>query len=98
MSPRRNRPRRDEVAIDEEKARRAIASIHPGRAGNWFVRTIPGDPDGKVYRCPGCQQEITAGTPHVVAWLAETGDASDRRHWHTSCFRARDRRGPSGRR
>lgn len=96
--PRRNRGRRDDAAIDEDKARRAIESIQPGRAGDWYVRTAGGDPDGKTYRCPGCQQEITPGTPHVVAWLAETDDGSNRRHWHTPCFRARDRRGPSGRR
>ncbi len=33
---------------------------------------------------------------HVVAWPADgRGDLSDRRHWHSGCWRARDRRGPN---
>lgn len=45
----------------------------------------------KTYRCPGCQQEIAGGTPHVVAWAddslfgAEAALAA-RRHWHTACW------------
>ena len=40
-------------------------------------------------------QEIRPGIAHIVAWPAdERGDESDRRHWHTGCWRARDRRGP----
>jgi hypothetical protein len=32
----------------------------------------------------------------VVAWpVDERGDERDRRHWHTGCWRARDRRGPT---
>jgi len=47
----------------------------------------------KTYRCPGCDQEIRPGTPHVVAWPGdERGDLTDRRHWHTGCWAARDRR------
>ena len=57
----------------------------------------------KAYRCPGCDQEIRPGTPHVVTWPAyardsdldpwDTDSAADqRRHWHTACWRARDRR------
>jgi hypothetical protein len=34
--------------------------------------------------------------PHVVVWPAdERGDLGDRRHWHTGCWRARDRRAPN---
>ncbi len=39
----------------------------------------------KVYRCPGCNQEIRLGTAHVVAW--RHGDEEGRRHWHTPCWR-----------
>ena len=47
----------------------------------------------KTYRCPGCDQEIRPGVPHLVAWPADgRGDLTDRRHWHTGCWRARDRR------
>ncbi|HVU73678.1 MAG TPA: hypothetical protein VHE83_12015 [Mycobacteriales bacterium] len=47
----------------------------------------------KDYRCPGCQQTIPRGQPHVVVWPADyaAGDASEqRRHWHTSCWRRSD--------
>ena len=65
--------------------------------GTWTVRRIGGDAAGKTYRCPGCQQEIRPGTPHVVAWRAEEpvgpfGGPEDRRHWHTPCWAARGRR------
>ena len=46
----------------------------------------------RVFRCPGCNQDVLA-VPHVVAWPA--GDPEQRRHWHTPCWTARDRRGPT---
>jgi hypothetical protein len=71
--------------------------------GDWVVRRIPGASSGKSYRCPGCDQEIRPGTPHVVTWPAyarasdlepwDTASAADRRrHWHAICWRARHRR------
>ena len=67
--------------------------------GDWVVRPLTGASTGKSYRCPGCDQEIRIGTPHVVAWpvLASTfaRDATgldERRHWHTPCWTARERR------
>lgn len=65
------------------------------------VRRVRGS--DKTYRCPGCDQLIGAGTPHVVAWANEhlMGPAAaleERRHWHSSCWQARDRRGPRRRR
>jgi len=71
--------------------------------GDWVVRPVPGEASTKTYRCPGCDQEIRIGTPHVVTWPAyardsdlepwDTDSAADwRRHWHTACWRARDRR------
>ena len=54
----------------------------------WTVRSV-GVSD-RVYRCPGCAQEVRA-VPHVVAWLH---DPEDRRHWHTPCWSARTRRTP----
>ncbi|HEX3611864.1 MAG TPA: hypothetical protein VHU88_09285 [Sporichthyaceae bacterium] len=66
---------------------------HPD--GNWYVRRLTGASALKAYRCPGCGQEIPGGTPHVVAWSAE-GDGTDRRHWHASCWAARNRRHPPG--
>ncbi len=58
--------------------------------GDWMVRHVTGSASTKPYRCPGCDQEIRPVTPHVVAW--PEGSLDDRRHWHTACWRARDRR------
>ncbi len=70
-----------------------------GPDGEWNVREVgPGRSD-KFYRCPGCDQVLTPGTPHVVAWPTQHlfGDehaAGERRHWHRSCWAARARRRP----
>jgi hypothetical protein len=81
--------------VDDEAVRRGVQSVEAARDGDWLVRSVTGD-TGKVYRCPGCDQEIPAGVPHVVAWPAdERGDLSDRRHWHTGCWRAPGRRAPA---
>jgi hypothetical protein len=48
----------------------------------------------RVFRCPGCDHEVVA-VPHVVAW--PEGRPDDRRHWHSPCWAARGRRGPTGR-
>jgi hypothetical protein len=80
--------------IDDEAVRRGVQSFETARDGDWLVRAVSGEA-GKVYRCPGCDQEIPPGVPHVVVWPAdERGDLSDRRHWHTGCWRARGRRTP----
>lgn len=50
----------------------------------------------KEYICPGCNGVILVGESHEVAWTesgwfgVEAGQAA-RRHWHTSCWRARGR-------
>ena len=66
----------------------------------YVVRNVTGSRATRVYRCPGCQQTIPPATPHVVAWpvlpstFARDAEGLDeRRHWHTGCWRARDRRG-----
>lgn len=64
--------------------------------GDWIVRKVSGAAAAKDYRCPGCDQVIPPATAHVVAWPAEDGERGldHRRHWHTPCWAARDRRGP----
>ncbi|MDA2989056.1 MAG: hypothetical protein O2815_08275 [Actinomycetota bacterium] len=63
--------------------------------GDWYVRSLTGSSATKTYRCPGCDHEIRPATPHVVAWPADDPrGAEDRRHWHTPCWSARNRRGP----
>jgi hypothetical protein len=66
------------------------------RADEWEVRPVAGAFARKSYRCPGCDQEIQPGQPHVVAW--PTGLPDERRHWHRVCWEARSRRAPTGRR
>jgi hypothetical protein len=67
--------------------------------GDWVVRAITGSGATKRYRCPGCEQAIPMATPHVVAWPVEARELgsdplSERRHWHTGCWRAAQRRHP----
>lgn len=57
----------------------------------YVVRQVAGTASARPYRCPGCDQELRSGTPHVVAW--PDGRPDDRRHWHTACWAARGRRG-----
>jgi hypothetical protein len=96
VSPRRHRRQPDARQLDEGQVRRGVEGVQAWGDGSWAVRTIPGGSAAKVYRCPGCDQEIPAGAAHVVAWPADgLGGAADRRHWHTGCWRARDRRNPN---
>jgi hypothetical protein len=62
--------------------------------GDWHVRRVTGGGADKVYRCPGCDQEIRSGLPHLVSWPAWSGGEDERRHWHTACWRNRVKRGP----
>jgi hypothetical protein len=93
VSPRRNQRRDDRAPLDEARVRRGVQSVQQHADGEWMVRGIPGGAGAKTYRCPGCDQEIRPGIGHVVAWPVQGwGDLSDRRHWHTACWQARDRR------
>ncbi len=66
-------------------------SVEPGPHGeDHLVRPVPAARALKRYRCPGCDHEIMPGVAHIVAWPAPGyGDAEDRRHWHTGCWRSR---------
>ena len=64
--------------------------------GDWVVRQVPGAAATKMYRCPGCDQEIVSGTAHVVVWPADAHGANERRHWHNPCWRRRPRRPAPG--
>ncbi|WP_031082877.1 hypothetical protein [Streptomyces sp. NRRL WC-3549] len=96
MSPRRNRPRGGDSPTGN--AREAVERYGGGglteswRGEEWSVRLLSGaGATGKRYRCPGCDQEIPSGVPHLVAW-PEYGGVDDRRHWHKACWNAKDRR------
>lgn len=85
--------------LDVEAARRGAPRTDRRADGSeWRVRSVGGGE--KPYRCPGCDQLIAAGTAHVVVWasegiLGEEAAIADRRHWHSSCWQERDRRGPA---
>lgn len=82
--------------MDPERARRGVDAVQSWLDGDWRVRHVTGSAAVKTYRCPGCDHEIRPGVPHLVAWPADgRGDETDRRHWHTGCWRARDRRTPN---
>lgn len=107
MSPRRNRSRsgaapsakaaRTGTAASRDgdgrdgRPRYGLERTEEWRGEEWAVRQISGGAALKHYRCPGCDQEIAPGVPHVVVWPL-TGDVADRRHWHRACWNARDRR------
>ncbi|GGO33402.1 MULTISPECIES: ATP/GTP-binding protein [Streptomyces] len=100
MSPRRNRPK---GAGDPRPGQGPQEAEPSGRYGGfqrveswqgeeWSVRHVAGASEvGKTYRCPGCDQEIPSGRAHVVAWPEHSG-VDERRHWHTACWSAKDRR------
>jgi hypothetical protein len=98
--PRQNRRRRDDPP-DGGVPGRAATRRENGPDGDWLVRAVTGAAATKAYRCPGCDQEVPPGVPHVVAWpddgpYADTDGRglADRRHWHTACWQARGRRSP----
>ncbi|MFI0422161.1 ATP/GTP-binding protein [Spongiactinospora gelatinilytica] len=61
--------------------------------GEWKVRALRGGAADRAYRCPGCDQEVRAGMPHIVSWPNWPGGEEERRHWHTPCWRKRLDRG-----
>lgn len=95
MSPRRNRSRgRQKLSPPTDEGvreRYGLEQTDSWRGEDWSVRRVNGSAAGKCYRCPGCDQQIPAGIPHIVAW-PQLGAVDDRRHWHKACWTARDRR------
>jgi hypothetical protein len=82
--------------MNEDRVRRGVEAVQSWVDGLWAVRDVPAGAATKAYRCPGCDHEVAAGVAHVVVWPADgTGGLVDRRHWHTACWRARDRRTPN---
>ena len=93
--PRQNRRR-------EPESSRPLGGTATERAEwqgrDYLVRHVPGSSATKTYRCPGCDQEVRPGVPHVVVWPDEELSAENRRHWHTGCWAARDTRHLTARR
>ncbi len=83
------------VPLDLDRATGGRSSVSAAD-GDWVVQRVRGS--DREYRCPGCDQLIAPGTGHVVAWRSDDllGDGvAGRRHWHSACWQARDRRGPT---
>ncbi len=77
-----------------ERARGGTRS-EQGADGTWTVRSVTSAT--KSYLCPGCHQDIPAGTAHVVAWQVDALLGSEaglelRRHWHRACWTRRGER------
>ncbi|WP_281965659.1 hypothetical protein [Serinicoccus marinus] len=103
--PRSNRPRRGGRPRRPAGAGSGGGGLPPRRgpeevryAGQvWAVRQVRPNDSGRSYRCPGCQQQVGAGVAHTVAWPVDgMQQAENRRHWHTVCWSARERRRPGG--
>jgi len=105
--PRRNLPARHGTTRQQAARQDGSAGSPAGGRGwgeqsQWWrgiefrMRAVSGGAagSGRPYRCPGCDQLLTFGIAHVVVWPADDPDAADRRHWHTACWSARDRRTP----
>ena len=101
--PRSNRPRRrgrpgkgTGAGLPPSLQRGGVSEVrYAGQV--WSVRQVRANDSGRVYRCPGCQQEVGAGTPHTVVWpVGSMQELDNRRHWHTVCWSARERRRPGG--
>lgn len=97
---RRNQRRKDEGEDLKSASSYGHRRVVEMSDGEWVVQSITGAASTKMYRCPGCDQEIRPATPHIVAWPFDNGMSDDtrlqeRRHWHTPCWNARMRRGPA---
>lgn len=60
--------------------------------GDWTTQRVRGS--DKSYTCPGCNQTISPGLAHLVAWRTEARfglevGVDSRRHWHPHCFETR---------
>ena len=87
--PRKHRAARDRAAPPEPVARPLGVAPSWAQVEGVTVRAVSGE-QAKVYRCPGCHQEIRPGVPHLVVVADE--DVEGRRHWHTACWRRELRR------
>ncbi|HEX3814137.1 MAG TPA: hypothetical protein VHX59_14990 [Mycobacteriales bacterium] len=94
----KRRPRRKSAQHSAPTPFTGLDKREEWRGEVYAVRPLRGSSSTKPYRCPGCEQEIQPGTPHVVVWPSGDFEATERRHWHTGCWNARDRRAPRQRR
>ncbi|PTW90515.1 hypothetical protein C8A06_0204 [Microbacteriaceae bacterium MWH-Ta3] len=92
MARRNRRDRGDDEPLDIDRIRGGMRRTEFKRGESWIVQSISAERAQKDYVCPGCTVMIAPGIPHVVAWHEEglfgaERAVSDRRHWHTHCWR-----------
>lgn len=79
--PRKNR--RAPLEYQSSLAPRPRSAPPPwAEVGGYDVRHVAGD---KAYVCPYCDHPVRPGLWHLV--VVPVGDADERRHWHTECWR-----------
>jgi hypothetical protein len=79
--PRRHRSARERPGPTEAPERPRGVAPEWAAADGITVRAVTGQ---KSYICPGCNQDIRPGVPHLVVMIE--GDVEGRRHWHTPCW------------
>lgn len=95
--PRRNRNRREVPRGNVGRSLDSGPRTESFGGRSFVVRPVRGNAENRSYVCPGCQQQLSSGVAHVVVWPDDgLGDVQDRRHWHTGCWTARERRPPRG--
>lgn len=87
--PRKHRSARERPAPGDAPERPKGVAPDWAATEGFTVRASTGE-QGKTYRCPGCQQQIRPGLPHLV--VMDEGDLGSRRHWHTPCWQREQRR------
>lgn len=96
---RSNRPRGRKPQAHDDEGDAGLGHLLDGwrrsevrRDGLWHVQPVPAKQAVKSYLCPGCSLAVRPGTAHTVAWradgvLGDAADISNRRHWHTHCWK-----------
>ena len=72
--PSRRRPSkhaREHVPLDVTRIQGGATREDTYAGGRWTVRAVTGASATRPYLCPGCQQDIPPGLPHVVVWPAD---------------------------
>ena len=92
--PRQNRRRADAAASASRPMSTGGERREDWRGEQYVVRGVTSLGAAKDYRCPGCDQEIRRGLPHLVAWPDFEAESREHRHWHSACWAARGRRAP----
>ncbi len=85
--PRRHDRGRERPTPPRPRGPRSLAPDWAQTPGYTVRQVIEGQ---KEYRCPGCDQEVRAGTAHLVVMPDDQPDL--RRHWHTPCWQREQRR------